>query len=88
MDPKQDRATKTGTATEKFPISFSAKVCWGGKDEWIERKEMKREWMEVRKRNSFCETKQENNIDLQFFDLLVFMNNQCSEALYFIFTDV
>jgi len=38
MDPKQDRATKTGTATEKSPISFSAKVWWmdrEGRDEKI-----------------------------------------------------
>lgn len=27
MDPKQDKATNTGTATEKFPNSRSAKVC-------------------------------------------------------------
>lgn len=28
IDPKQERATNTGTAKEKFPISRSAKVCW------------------------------------------------------------
>ena len=27
IDPKQERATSTGTAKEKFPISRSAKVC-------------------------------------------------------------
>lgn len=27
IDPKQERATNTGTAKEKFPISRSAKVC-------------------------------------------------------------
>lgn len=26
MEPKQDKATNTGTATEKFPNTFSAKV--------------------------------------------------------------
>lgn len=31
MDPKQDRATNTGTTTEKFPITLSAKVCDGQK---------------------------------------------------------
>lgn len=27
MEPKQDKATNSGTTTENFPISFSAKVC-------------------------------------------------------------
>lgn len=31
MDPKQDRATNTGTTTEKLPITRSAKVCDGQK---------------------------------------------------------
>lgn len=29
MDPKQDKATNTGTTTEKLPITLSAKVCSG-----------------------------------------------------------
>lgn len=29
MDPKQDKATNTGTTTEKLPITLSAKVCDG-----------------------------------------------------------
>lgn len=35
MDPKQDKATNTGTTTEKLPITLSAKVCSG----WKKKKE-------------------------------------------------
>lgn len=31
MDPKQDKATNTGTTTEKLPITLSAKV-WDGRE--------------------------------------------------------
>lgn len=31
MEPKQDKATNTGTTTEKLPITLSAKVCEGQK---------------------------------------------------------
>lgn len=33
MDPKQDKATNTGTTTEKLPITLSAKVCDGREEE-------------------------------------------------------
>ncbi len=67
MDPKQDRATNTGTANEKFPISFSANVCW---ERLMESED--RDKKRVRKKSSFCEAKQENNIDLQFLDVGVY----------------